>query len=62
MTVFSCQVYRIAVNIEADFNLTLWRFKHQIAKNKTVEKLIKFVIHCVPFIAHHCWREASLEE
>ena len=51
--------YRIAGNIDEDFNLTLWRFKHQIAKNKTVKKsrgLIKFAIHCVPFIAHHCWR------
>ena len=51
--------YRIAGNIDEDLNLTLWRFKHQIAKNKTVKKsrgLIKFAIHCVPFIAHHCWR------
>ena len=51
--------YRIAGNIDEDFNLTLWRFKHQIAKDKTVKKsrgLIKFAIHCVPFIAHHCWR------
>ena len=47
---------RIAENIDEDFNLTLWQFKHQIAKNKTVKKsrgLIKFVILCVPFIAHH---------
>ena len=28
--------YRIAGNIDEDFNLMLWRFKHQIAKNKTV--------------------------
>ena len=44
---------------EEDFNLTWW-FKHQIAKNKNVKKscgLIKFSICCVPFVAHHYWKE-----
>ena len=52
--------HTIARNIEEDFNLTFWWFKHQIAKNKNVKKscgLIKFSICCVPFVAHHYWKE-----